>query len=125
MRGIKNKESNKWKKLSVFLILLIVLVVLLNSVKNVYQKKQAAQEALSRMEKEMGDLENRDKFLKESINKMATKEGIEFEMRQKLNVAAAGEKVAIIVDEETPPSVQSLSLSSWQKIKNFFIDLFR
>ncbi|MFH0804081.1 MAG: hypothetical protein V1896_00570 [Candidatus Zambryskibacteria bacterium] len=125
MRGIKNKESGKWKRLAFFLLLLLVFGVLLNSVRNVYQKKKTAQGALARMEKEVADLENRDQFLKESIAKMATQEGLEFEIRKKLNVAEAGESVAIIVDETQTTPVPAVPVSSWQKIKNFFTDLFR
>ena len=45
-------------------------------------------------------LEERDKYLKESVRRIATQEGIEFEMRKKLNVAAVGENVAIIVGQK-------------------------
>jgi len=125
MRGIKNKESGKWKRLGVFLVLLFIFGVLLNSAVGVYRKKQAAQEALARMEKEMADLESRDKSLKDSLQKLTTQEGIDFEMRKKLNVAQAGESVAIVVEEPQPATTSSLQISAWQKIKDFFADLFK
>lgn len=125
MRGIKNKESGKWKKVGVFVILFIMLVVLLNSARNVYEKKKEADQTLVRMEKEAKDLKDRETYLKESLNKLSTKEGVEFELRQKLNVAQVGESVAIIVDENASSSTQTSSVSAWQKFKSFWSDLFR
>lgn len=76
------------------------------------------------MEKEALDLENRDEFLKESIEKLSTREGLEFEIRKKLNVAEIGESVAIIVNEEKITSAPNTETSSWQKLKDFFNWLF-
>ena len=125
MRGIKNKESGKWKKLGIFLVLFLIFGVLVNSVRKVYNKKTEAQKTLVRMEEEVKKLEDRQKFLGNSIQKLNTKEGIEFEMRKKLNVAQAGESVAIIVEETQSTSTSSAEISSWQKIKNFFAELFK
>ena len=125
MRGIGNKKENKWKKLAIFLILILVFGVLMNSVRKVYNKKEEAQKLLVRMEKEKAELEAREKFLKESLTKLATKEGFDFEIRKKLNVAEEGESVAIIVDEEQTASASNLQISPWQKLKDFFIRLFR
>jgi cell division protein FtsB len=125
MRGVKNREGNKWKKWTAFLFLFLLFGFLLNSVRNVYKKKEVAQEALARMEKQKTELEERQKILKESLAKLATDDGMAIEIRKKLNVAQAGESVAVIVDEKqnTPPPVSSIS--SWQKIKDFFSWLFK
>jgi cell division protein FtsB len=124
MRGIKTKESGKWKRICVFCVLLVVFGVLLNSARKVYEKKTEAQAMLSRMEKEFADLKNRQEFLASSLQKLGTADGIAFEMRKKLNVAGAGESVAIIVDQSKPASTPPAPLSSWQKFKNFFVELF-
>jgi hypothetical protein len=100
-------------------------VVLVNSVRGVYQKKKSAEEILVRMEKETSDLKNRDQYLKASIERMATKEGLEFEMRKKLNVAQAGEGVAIIVENGDSSTTTDTQISAWQKFKNFWIGIFR
>lgn len=105
--------------------LLLVFGFLLNSVRGVYQKKKMAQEVLVRMEEEKAKLEERDKFLKESLAKLATSEGMNFEIRQKLNVAEVGESVAVIVDEKVSSTTQTAATSPWQKIKSFFTNLFR
>lgn len=125
MRGIKKKEEGNWKKWVSFLFFLFLLVVLVNSVRGVYQKKKSAEEILVRMEKETSDLKNRDQYLKASIERMATKEGLEFEMRKKLNVAQAGEGVAIIVENGDSSTTTDTQISAWQKFKNFWIGIFR
>ena len=124
MRGIKNRESGKWKKVAVFLVLLLVFSVLLNSVRKVYNKKKNAEIALARMETEALELRERSEFLKGALEKLETREGIEFEIRKKLNVAGAGESVAVIVEEGPSASSSKLSASPWQKFKNFFVELF-
>ena len=124
LRGVKNKERGKWKKLAVFLALLIIFGVLLNSMMGVYKKKKVAQEALVRMEKEAAELQDREKFLETSLEKLATQEGLEFEIRKKLNMAQIGESVAVIVGEEQPVPTPNIIISSWQKLKDFFIKLF-
>lgn len=124
MRGVKTRESGKWKKISIFLILLAVSVFLLNSVNNVYQKKKEADKALARMKEQVLELQNREEYLAGSLERLKTEEGLKFEIRKKLNVAEAGESVAIIVDEEKEASTTSKSISSWQKFKNFFGSLF-
>jgi len=111
MRGIKTKESGKWKKVGIFLILLILLGVLLNSARKVYDKKKEAQDTLVRMQGEVAKLENRNEVLKQSIKNINTKEGLEFELRQKLNVAQIGESVAVIVDEPQQASTSVAQIS--------------
>jgi hypothetical protein len=125
MRGIKTKESGKWKRVCIFIALVLVFGVLLNSVYKVYLKKREAQAMLSRMEKEMTDLKNRQQFLSADLQKLNTTEGMAFEMRKKLNVAGAGESVAIIVDQSEPVPTPIIPLSNWQKFRNFFVDLFK
>jgi len=125
IRGIKRKEGNKWKMVAGFLALLLVFGFLLNSVRNVYQKKELAQETLARMEKQAADLQSREAFLAESLQKLNTEEGMNFEIRQKLNVAQAGESVAVIVDNSAPALTPQPIISVWQKIKDFLMGLFK
>src|SRR3989344_3044414 len=124
MRGIKTKENGRWKRVAIFVALLLLFGVLSNSVYKVYQKKKEVEKALAQMQAEKLELENRNNFLEDSLEKLKTKEGIEFEIRKKLNVAEAGEGVAIIVEEESTTSAPSAKISPWQKFKNFFTGLF-
>jgi cell division protein FtsB len=120
MRGIKTKNNTRWKRLLIFCLFLVIFIFLLNSVNNVYQKKKSAKEALSLMQNQIADLEERKNFLKSSLERLSTKEGIKFEIKRKLNVAEVGESVAIIVEEETSPKTAVTQSSFWQKIKDFF-----
>ncbi|MEK7200921.1 MAG: hypothetical protein AAB672_02220 [Patescibacteria group bacterium] len=125
MRGIRNKKENRWKKMVIFLALLLVFGFLLNSVRKIYNKKEEAQKVMARMEEEKTKLQEREQFLKDSLDKLATAEGLKFEIRKKLNVAEVGESVAIIVNEEQAPATQNLPISLWQKIKDFLVELFK
>src|SRR3989344_6383407 len=100
MRGVKTRASEKWKRLGVFLLLLLLVLVLGNSVRKVYSKKQAAGEALARMNTEIAKLEEREKELQESEGRLGSPEGIEFELRKKFSVAGGGASVAIIVEKD-------------------------
>ena len=124
MRGVKSRDSEKWKKLAIFLVLLLLFGVLLNSVRKVYKKKESAEKALARMQSEVQTLTEREKFLEDSLLRLSTDEGIKFEIKKKLNVAEVGESVAIIVESDESVTTPSSSISPWQRLKNFFSDLF-
>jgi len=124
MRGVKTRESGKWKRLIIFLILLIIFGVLLNSVRKVYKKKESAEKALVKMNADLKELEERGQFLEDSIEKLGTSAGLDFEIRKKLNVARVGENVAVIVEETSISPDKPLQLSPWQKLKDFFTELF-
>ncbi len=125
MRGIKTKESGQWKRWVVFLFLVLVFGVLMNSVRKVYNKKVGAEEALAKMNEKVYELQNREKELSDSLERLKTQEGLEFEMRKKLNVAEVGESVAIIVEDEVSTTPVVVKLSTWQKFKNFWSNIFR
>jgi len=125
MKGIKKRDNGKWKKLVIFFVLFLVFGLLLNSVSKVYKKKQEAERTLVRMEQQAAELKQRNEFLKKSLEKLATEDGVKFEIRKKLNVAEVGESVAIIVEEKPIASTPNPQISSWQKFKNFFVELFR
>ena len=124
MRGIKTKSKIRWRGLAIFVALFIIFIILLNSVNRVYKKKKEVEKALTQMQSEMVALEDRNEFLKNSLEKLKTKEGVEFEIRKKLNVAEVGESVAIIVEEESTEVTPKPKISFWQKIKDFFGGLF-
>ena len=123
MRGVKTKATNKWKRLGLFLVLVLVFGLLLNSVSGVYKKKKGAELILARTEAEAKVLVEREAFLKESLKRLGTKEGLKSEIRKKLNVAEVGESVAVIVTEERVAPIETFQISTWQKIKNFFTSL--
>jgi hypothetical protein len=125
MRGVKSREVNKFRRIAIFFVLLIIFIVLVNSVFRVYKKKKGAEEVLIKMQEEMILLEQREKNLGASLARLETDEGLEFELRKKLNVASEGESVAIIVTEEVEDKDVVPEKSSFQKIKERFKQLFK
>ncbi|MEK7634836.1 MAG: hypothetical protein AAB446_00140 [Patescibacteria group bacterium] len=125
MRGIKTKDNNKWKKIAAVSALFLVLIILANSVRKVYNKRVESEATLVRMKNELKNLEDRQKNLSASLERLKTVDGLEFEMRKKLNVAQAGESVAIIVDSPEPTMTSVVQISGWQKFKNFVVGLFK
>ena len=125
MRGVKTKGGNKWKKFGIFLVLVLALLLLLNSAHGVYQKKKNAEEVLSRTKEQVKVLIEKEVALKASLERLATTEGLKSEIRRKLNVAEVGESVAVIVAEEKTPSLETLEISTWQKLKDLFGELFK
>lgn len=125
MRGVKTKTGGRWKRAVVFLVLTGIFGILAHSVKNVYLKKKGAEDAFVKMREEKIALENRKQFLEQSINRLSTPEGVDFEIRRKLNVASAGESVAIIVSQEESIDTASTKPSAWEQLKSFFAQLFK
>ena len=125
MRGLKHKSGQKWKRVMILILLLLVLGFMINSLHNVYNKKNEAQQVLMRMQQEVQNLKNRKLVLQNSIQNLDTPDGLGLEIRRKLDVAGVGERVAVIVEELTPISAPSTEPSLWQKVKNFVIKWFR
>lgn len=124
MRGIKTKQSGKWRRVVLFYFLAVVLIMLLNSLFNVYEKKKGAEEALVKMQADLQELGEREEHLDSYLNRLSTQEGVEFEVKRKFNVAEAGESVAIIVDEQTNPQDSEAPQTKWQRFKGFWGGLF-
>ncbi len=119
MRGA-GKKSDKTKHLGIFVLLFLLLLLISNSTYKVYKKKETAEEALSKMNSEMVDIENRIAILRRSEKRLSNDEGIEFELRKKFSVASAGESLAVIVDGDKKDGNESGDQSLWSKIKVFF-----
>ncbi len=125
MRGVKTRALEKWKRLGIFLLLLLTVLVLINSVRKVYNKKENAEEALVKMNKELQELEKRNNDLQDLQAKLNSGEGLEFELRKKFNVAKVGENIAIIIDQDKLPENNFFPGSIRQRIKDFWNFLFK
>lgn len=124
MRGVKTKNSGRFKQVGLSVLLFILFSVTLNSAYGVYEKKRDAELALNKMQQDLVELEERETFLTESLGELSTEEGLKFEIKKKFNVAQVGESVALIVDDTNTTTTPNTSLSSWQKFKSFFKNLF-
>jgi hypothetical protein len=77
------------------------------------------------MQSDVATLKERKNFLANSLDRLATLDGIKFEIRKKLNVAEVGESVAIIVNEEDSVTPYIAPRSSWQRFKDFWQNLLK
>jgi cell division protein FtsB len=123
MRRNKDKNENL-KKIASVVVLSVIFVVLVGSVYRVYSKEKMTREALEKAQNELAETGERKEFLTASIGRLQTEEGMEFELRKKFNVSEAGERVAIIVEEQATGTVNSFEKTFWQKMKDFFGELF-
>ena len=122
---IRSKHSySRTRDVIIFVTLFLILLVTINSLKKVYIKYNSASLALSRMQQENIKLKEREINLNNSLKRLVTEEGKKFEIRKKLNVAEAGEQVAIIVDKGATSTESEVGNSLWQRFKNLFSDLF-
>ena len=103
MRGIKKRGISGWKRLGLFVLLFLLLVILGNSTRKVYNKKENAELALSKMHQDVVELAEREKELKESESRIKSSEGLEFELRKKFTVARPGRVSPLSSRAKTPP----------------------
>lgn len=96
-RKIKNLLSSRYVQ---GLVLAVTLLVLWNA----FERYQIASEMYDRriqMEQEASALKNRKEALQVQVDYLSDERGIEAEMRRQFDVAKEGEKVVVIVDEQS------------------------
>lgn len=86
------------------IFLAVITIFLLKGVWGVYQKKALSLETLEKERIELAKLEVREKNLAASLDYLKTEQGIESEIRSKFRAVKEGEKVAVIIEEQTPTS---------------------
>lgn len=108
------------------LVLIISFLLLLVSGRasyKVYKSLEESRKVLSESQSKLLELEGREGFLKEELNRLSTEEGKKDELRKKFGVGYPDENLAIIV--ESGPSDGSVpSTGLWFRIKSFFLNLF-
>ncbi len=116
------QQKKKLRKIlysPVTLILIAILFIfLLNSTWNVYGKDRLSRQNLEREKNELKKLILREENLASSLDYLKTDQGIENEIRSKFRVVKDDEKVAVIVDEQTP------IVSTTTEKHGFWYDLF-
>ena len=124
MSLFKERESQKWRKITSFILLIIVFLLLLNSVYKVYNKKRKIDSALAQSRDELRELQERENQLIGLKDRINTRDGLEYELRKKFGVAKVDESVVIIVDKQNKGDIDTTSESLWEKIKNFWYSIF-
>ena len=104
----------------VLVLLFIIMIILSSGVFGVYKKSKLSKANLEREKKELEKLAMREKILASSIDYLKTDQGVEDEIRTKFRAVKDGEKVVVIIDEQstsTPiESEQASSTSFWYNL---------
>jgi len=105
----------------VLVCLLILVLLLLKMVWSVYEKQALTKDNLAKTATSFERLQEREKMLSSSIDKLKTDNGIEQEIREKYGLVKPGEEVIVVVDGEDGTSSGSVSseISFWQKVKDW------
>ena len=91
-----------WRRL-LALVLLGLVAFAVQGVWSVYKKAQDSGNLKMEAQAKLDDLKKRELELRTDISNLRSDRGIEAELRERYNLAAAGESVIIIVDPPAPP----------------------
>ena len=121
------QERKKLRKIlyakATLLILFVVLIFVVKGTYQVYKKAHIARTEQKEVEKSFDELSTHTKELEESVERLKSEQGIEWEIRQKFTVARPGEEVVVIVDENDKKSKNGGALggqSFWQRVVGFW-----
>ena len=116
-RKIRGVMYHRFTLLAIFLVFLIVL----HSTWSVYEKKRESESLMNASKNHVAELLDRDKELRNKIQRLDTEIGIEEEIRSKFSVTKEDETMVIVVPEEENKVTQTDNTESiWQKIKKLF-----
>lgn len=104
----------------VLVFLFIIMIILSSGVFGVYKKAKLSKANLEREKKELEKLAMREKILASSIDYLKTDQGVEDEIRTKFRAVKDGEKVVVIIDEQSTTTPverkQASSTSFWYNL---------
>ena len=103
---------------------MIIVVTMIPGVYGIYTKVSESSKDRKQAERELVDLEVREKMLLEKVERGNSERGQEEQIREKFNVAKEGELVIVLVDKpvvaSTTENEASVFKSVWNKIKRVF-----
>ncbi len=88
-----------WKRFG-WLVLIVLAVLLMRAVWGMHLRFQEAEKYQERAQKELTNVEGREKELRENIASLKNDRGIEAALRDRFGLVKEGEGVVIVVDEE-------------------------
>ena len=91
-----------WRRL-LALVLLVLVAIAAQGVWGVYKKSQDSHVLKTEAQAKLDDLQAREQELRTDISNLKSDRGVEAELRERYNLAAAGESVIIIADPPAPP----------------------
>lgn len=105
-----------------FLILLVATMI--PGVYGIYTKVSESSKDRKAAERELVDLQAREKMLVEKVDRGNSERGQEEQIREKFNVAKEGESVIVLVEKPIPASTTvneaGVFKAMWNKIKGVF-----
>ena len=105
-------------------ILIFFVIMLIPGVYGIYTKVSESSKDRKAAERELVDLEAREKMLLEKVERGQTERGQEEQIREKFNVAKEGESVIVLVEKPvaTSGTVNEANVfkAIWNKIKKAF-----
>ena len=124
MAEFKKKSSNKfWYSPLMLMVFFIVLILFAYSMVGLIKKENETSKKKALILDEIKNLNQRKDELTKNINDLQTDQGKEQTIRDKYQVVKPGEKMVVIVDEDStkqPEENVSNSQSFWLWLKNLF-----
>ncbi|MEK7607728.1 MAG: hypothetical protein AAB484_02295 [Patescibacteria group bacterium] len=120
------QERRRFRKLLhsryVIAILFILCILLGRAVWNMYGKYEKSKTIAERTKVEFSALEKREKLLNQGITDLNTNLGKEREIRERFRVVKEGERMIVLVENESlSESISSIAWKSWwDKLSGFF-----
>lgn len=109
------KQKSWWRAVQSPLAITVLLVVVIVLGMEVYERYTIEREMAGRrveVERKLDELSGRRDQLKEKVEYLSNERGIEAEMRRNFDVAQEGEKVIIILEDESEASTEPIPAPS-------------
>ncbi|MCX6756097.1 MAG: hypothetical protein NTX85_02050 [Candidatus Nomurabacteria bacterium] len=124
MAEFKRKSTNTfWHSPLSLIVLFLILVIFSFNMVGLFKKERETANTKSLVLDKVGRLEDREKSLNSSIEKLKTEKGTEDVIREKYQVVKPGEKMLIIVDPNDTNTAPSESLKEHGFV-NWFKNIF-
>lgn len=112
---LRQKFRKRIYSLPALLLLSLLTVVLIRAGYSIWMTERESAKEVDILREEVSILAKREGFLKGSIDKLNTDEGVEEEIKSKFNVARPGERVAVIVDPLETEATSTPLIRPWYK----------
>ncbi len=119
----KNDSANKISTIFFAMLLLFVSFLLIKGTFSIYNKAKNSSYVRDIAKEKLESLEERKNFLENEARTLETERGIEEGLRQKFNVAKAGEVSVVIVrdvDKDIKAEETGFFGNFWNKLSNIF-----
>ncbi len=109
------KQKRWWTVLQSPIVIIVLLILVIVLGREVYERYTIEREMADRrleVESQLDELTERRDALKEKVEYLSNERGIEAEMRRNFDVAQEGEKVIIILEDESQANVEPIPVAS-------------